>query len=110
VVSVTTADAPSGIGGGTNPPGIVVDPSAPQSVTIKLADGGALTGRPQVGQTLVAETTCLETCGTLTYQWKVESSAGSGNFENIPGATSERYTPLASQQRRELQVGVVVAQ
>lgn len=104
LASVSTANAPSGIGGGTTPPGIVIDPAAPLSVTVVVQGGGALTGRPQVGQTLEASVVCEKVCGPLTYQWSLQSSENSQNFDEIPGATSVSYTPLASQQRRELRV------
>jgi uncharacterized membrane protein len=104
--SVTTATAPGVGGGGTTPPGSIIDPSAPKTVTINVSGGGALTGRPQVGQTLEAATVCEGACGSLSYQWKLQRTEGSNDYEAIPGATSVNYTPLASQQRRELQVDV----
>ncbi|MFJ7311479.1 ZirU family protein [Pseudomonas sp. NPDC098747] len=105
---ITTAEAPGAIGGGGG--GTVTDPAVPLNVTIHIQGGGVLTGRPQVGQALEAQAVCEGACipGNVTYQWMIQSQ-GRGGFEAIPGATDKVYTPLGSQQRRELQVSVGAA-
>lgn len=40
----------------------------------------------------------------MNYQWEVESSAGSGVFVAIPGATSETLTVTANLQKRAIRV------
>lgn len=72
-------------------------------------------GRPLVGQTLTADATCsVSTCaaagsnpGELTYKWQIETSVGSGIYQDISGAANTAtYTPEGGDQKRQIRVNV----
>ncbi|KRW58556.1 ZirU family protein [Pseudomonas sp. TTU2014-080ASC] len=88
-----------GVGeGGTEIP--VISQGQPLSVTVD----GLVDGSPKVGQALTANVVCEGACSGLTYKWQIESSIGSGSFTDIAGATSQTYTPLKGDQKRQVQV------
>ncbi|QXT43084.2 ZirU family protein [Serratia fonticola] len=71
------------------------------------SNGTELTGHPVVGDNLLAVAMCsIALCNgiPMNYQWEVESSAGSGVFVAIPGATSETLTVTANLQKRAIRV------
>lgn len=64
----------------------------------------SITGTPQVGRTLTASAgTWAGPFSGFTYQWFV---CGDKGCSEIPGATAPTYTPVASDQGRELYVEV----
>ncbi|MNG22486.1 hypothetical protein D3C84_1069720 [compost metagenome] len=64
-------------------------------------------GVPQVGTLLTAVPTCVGSCGeSLSYKWQLATAVGGSEFADISDATSNTYTPLASQQRRAIRVVV----
>ncbi|MCO5784686.1 ZirU family protein, partial [Citrobacter meridianamericanus] len=105
-VAATTGGA---IDGGTGGDGTVtVTPATtPLSAMIVDAGGAQVTGNPLVGDVVSAKTTCADgsvDCAGLTYQWQIETTAGSGSYDDIPGMTSKDYTVVKGDQRRKLQV------
>lgn len=105
-VAATTGGA---IDGGTGGGGTVTVTLAttPLSVVIVDAGGTQVTGNPLVGDVVSAKTTCADgsvDCAGLTYQWHIETAAGSGSYSNIPGAVSKDYTVVKGDQKRRLQV------
>jgi hypothetical protein len=78
---------------------------APSDALISVAVSGFINGTtPQVGSLLTATPACVSTCGTVTYQWQIESSVGSGSYVDIAGATNDTYMPVKDDQRRMIQV------
>lgn len=78
---------------------------APSDALVSVAVSGFISGNtPQVGSLLTATPTCLSTCGTVTYQWQIETAADSGSYVDIAGATGETYMPAKDDQRRMIQV------
>ncbi|HGY4723568.1 TPA: ZirU family protein [Citrobacter amalonaticus] len=105
-MAATTGGA---IDGGTGGDGTVtVTPATtPLSVLIVDGSGAEVTGNPLVGDVVSAKTTCADNsvdCSGLTYQWQIETPAGSNSFSDIPTATSKDYTVLKGDQKRKLQV------
>ena len=105
-VAATTGGA---IDGGTGGDGTVtVTPATtPLSVVIVDGSGAEVTGNPLVGDVVSAKTTCADNsvdCSGLTYQWQIETPAGSNSFSDIPTGTSKDYTVLKGDQKRKLQV------
>ena len=89
----------------TNP----LDPNDPvPSNSVGVTVGGMpLTGAPLVGQVLNATLTCRTTCPTtVTYQWEIETAAGSGVYSAIGGAVAQTYTVKREDQRRRIRVNV----
>lgn len=81
-------------------------PETPAKLLI-YSNGTELTGHPVVGDNLLAVAMCsIALCNgiPMNYQWEVESSAGSGVFVAIPGATSETLTVTANLQKRAIRV------
>ena len=89
-------------GGGTTPPGSIIDPTAPVTVTIS----GEVNGYPQVDTPLAASVICVSTCAPLTYQWLIESAIGNGDYQPISSATAITYTPVRGDQLRKVKVAV----
>ncbi|MCU1719464.1 ZirU family protein [Pseudomonas sp. 5P_3.1_Bac2] len=77
-----------------------------EGTALGVTINGMVDGSPKVGTALTAVVACEGSCGTLTYQWQIESAVGSGSFNNIAGATSQAYTPLKGDQKRQIQVVV----
>ncbi len=100
--SMDTATATGVSGGGTTPPGSIIDPTAPLTVTIS----GEVGGYPQVDAPLTATVTCVSTCAPLTYEWLIESAISSGNYQPIGGAAANTYTPVGGDQLRKIKVRV----
>jgi hypothetical protein len=101
--SLDTASAPGVSGGGTVPPGSIIDPMAPYAVLIN----GEVNGYPQVGTQLTAQVDCVSTCApNLNYQWEIETAIGSGTYGNI-GTNSDRYMPIGGDQKRKIRVQVI---
>ncbi len=71
---------------------------------MSVAITGQVLGNPQVASALTASPTCLTTCGTVNYQWQLETAVNSGLYSNIAGAASVSYTPLKTDQKRKIQV------
>lgn len=71
---------------------------------LSVAITGQVGGNPQVASMLTATPTCVSTCGTVTYQWQLETAFGSGAYIDIPLATNSTYTPIKTDQRRRIQV------
>jgi hypothetical protein len=93
----------------------ITDPSfgAEVNASIKVAAVGVvtsvtITGAATVGSALTAAPTCLGgTCtGTRTYEWMIETAAGTGTYSVVPSATSATYTPIRTDQRRKIQANV----
>ncbi|WP_282875981.1 ZirU family protein [Pseudomonas peli] len=100
--SIDTASATGVSGGGTTPPGSIIDPTAPDSVAIYIA-GSPLADHPLVDQELKAVPTCVAICAPgLSYQWQIESAPGT--FVDIGGATSSTYLVKRSDQRKAIRV------
>lgn len=80
----------------------VASSSAPASVVID----GFVNGYPQVGTALTTTVTLADgsTGAANSYQWQIETSVGSGTYEDIPGATTNTYTPVGSEQKRRVRV------
>nr|WP_258687101.1 ZirU family protein [Pseudomonas laurylsulfatiphila] len=98
-----TANAPGVSGGGTTPPGSVIDPDGPDNVLITGAD---VNGNPIVGSPLTAQVYCVSTCApVLNYQWQIETVPGSATYTSI-GANSDSYTPTKDDQKRKIRVEV----
>ncbi|MBF6037329.1 inverse autotransporter beta domain-containing protein [Pseudomonas sp. P154a] len=99
--TLSTASAPGVSGGGTTPPGSIIDPVAPLTVLID----GFVNGYPQVGSPLTSRVTCVATCAPgLTYRWEIEKAVGGGDYQVIPGATNDSYTPVKEDQRRMIRL------
>ncbi|EEF4509071.1 invasin, partial [Salmonella enterica] len=80
-----------------------IDPIA--SITVS----GEVDGFPVVGIPLTATYTCVTTCpAAVSWQWRIETSVGSGVYEDIPGATTDSYTPVKGDQIRRIQAIVSV--
>jgi hypothetical protein len=77
-----------------------------EGVALGVTINGLVGGSPKVGSVLSADAACEGSCGTLTYQWQIESAVGSASFVDIAGATSQTYTPLKDDQKRQIQVVV----
>lgn len=97
------------INGSANGDGSVLVPTAsPYLVRINDANGYSITGiNPKVGWTVTAQTLCNDgtfDCFGLRYQWKIETSVGSGIYIDIPGATSKEYLIQKGDQKRKLKV------
>lgn len=65
-----------------------------------------VTGNAVVGETLQANPVCMGTCQSLTYQWQIEDTDGSGVFVDIVGANSSAYIPVTGDQKRKIRVVV----
>jgi hypothetical protein len=77
----------------------------PSTQLLSVAVTGYVGGNPQVDSELTATPTCVTAdCGTVTYQWEIESAPGSGTYASIAGATSSTYTPVRDDQRRMIRV------
>ncbi|ENK6005568.1 TPA: inverse autotransporter beta domain-containing protein [Salmonella enterica subsp. enterica serovar Orientalis] len=66
----------------------------------------SISGNPVVGEELKAATVCNTNCSGLTYQWVIEDKVGSGHYVPISGATQITYKPVASDQKRRIEVTV----
>jgi hypothetical protein len=92
----------SSVGGGSGAGGsgevAVTPPDDLLNVTVS--------GNPRVDDVLTATPTCVTTCGTVAYQWMVETAAGSGTYQDIAGATAATYTATREDQRRRIKVQV----
>ncbi|MNE27889.1 hypothetical protein D3C80_1213120 [compost metagenome] len=98
-----TANAPGVSGGGTTPPGSIIDPDGPDTVVVTGAD---VNGNPIVGTPLTAQVYCMSTCApVLNYQWQIETVPGSAVYTSI-GANSDSYTPTKDDQKRKIRVEV----
>jgi hypothetical protein len=62
----------------------------------------AITGTPQVGQTLTAGS-LMPSSATANYKWQ-EASTSNGTYTAISGATSSSYTPVASDVNQYIEV------
>ncbi len=77
-----------------------------------FAAGLALDGTAQVGQTLTAATDGIEDADGLpsapafTYRWTRVDADGASNPEDIAGATSRTYTPVAADEGKRVRVTV----
>ncbi|MBF6037325.1 hypothetical protein H8F22_00380 [Pseudomonas sp. P154a] len=76
----------------------------PGNQLLSVAVAGYVAGNPQVGTALTATPTCVSACGTVTYQWEIETAPGSGSYAAIDGATTSTYTPVKGDQRRMIRV------
>jgi len=65
----------------------------------------AVSGTPQVGQTLTALEGNWDGAPTFTYQWQADA-AGNGTFANISGATNRTYVLQAAEQGDSVRVQV----
>ena len=75
-----------------------IDPIA--SITVS----GEVNGFPLVGTPLTATYTCVTTCpAAVSWQWRIETPRGSGSYMDIPGATTDSYTPVKGDQIRKVQ-------
>ncbi|HFT8658699.1 TPA: ZirU family protein [Enterobacter cloacae] len=76
--------------------------STPATVVID----GFVNGYPQVGTPLTTTVTLADgsTGSANSYKWQIETSIGSGTYEDIPGATSDTYTPVGTEQKRRIRV------
>lgn len=80
-----------------------IDPIATITVT------GDVNTYPAVGVALKAAYTCVSNCAsTISWAWQIETAAGSGVFADIPGATTDTYTPVRSDQKRKIRVNATV--
>ena len=85
------------------------DGSATAEYTVTLGRGFTIiTGTPQVGQTLTADTSDIENANGLTdanfsYQWIRDDGSADGE---IAGATSEAYTLTTEDQGKTILVRV----
>ncbi|HGY4723629.1 TPA: invasin, partial [Citrobacter amalonaticus] len=71
---------------------------------------GEVNGFPLVGTPLTATYTCVTTCpAAVAWQWRIETPRGSGIFVDIPGATTDSYTPVKGDQIRKVQAIASVA-
>ncbi|MGO4552552.1 ZirU family protein [Lysobacter sp. 2RAF19] len=103
VLTIAANVGTDGSGGGTGPGGggeiNPADPTALLSVAVTP------TGNPLVGTVLTATPTCVATCGAgITYQWQIETAAGSGTYTDISGATGATYTPIKDDQKKKIKV------
>ncbi|WP_282875982.1 ZirU family protein [Pseudomonas peli] len=74
-------------------------------LAVAIDPAGYVGGNPQVGRALTAIPDCLGgTCTGVTYQWQLETAAGSGTYSDIPSATTDSYIPLKGDQKRRIQV------
>ncbi|NDO81128.1 hypothetical protein CJP72_10230 [Citrobacter sp. NCU1] len=73
---------------------------------VAITGGSGTAGAPVVKDTLKATPTCSKTCGTLNYQWRVETAVGSGEWEDITGATNATWVVTGGVQKRKVQVRV----
>lgn len=65
----------------------------------------AVSGDAIVSTELVATPVCVVTCGSdIQLQWMIEDAVDAGTFSEIAGATGATYTPIASEQKRNLKV------
>lgn len=69
---------------------------------------GLVGGYPQVGSQLTATPSCGgRDCGPgRSHQWKLETGVGTGQYNNINGATAATYTPVKGDQKRKVGVSV----
>ncbi len=80
----------------------------------KASISGLVNGVPQVGAELTADALCVSGACDLTnleYKWQIEGRApvtgdGTGVFTDIPGATSQKFTPTKDMQKLKVQVVV----
>ena len=77
------------------------------ATTDVIGDNGVVTllpAQPVVGEAVTASLTDLDvvTPNTVTWQW-ARASTASGTYTDIPGATSETYTPVQTDVGRYLQ-------
>lgn len=86
---------------------------------IQVVDKGSLisvsiSGSPMVHDTLTANALCTSesgeaaTCepGSVSYQWQIENSPGSGTFIDIPSQSGEQYQPSKDDQKKKIKVTV----
>lgn len=100
VVTIAGDIGSDGSGGGTGGGGGEITPEAKDTLL-----SVEISGTAQVDGALNAVPTCIGACGAgITYQWQLETSAGSGTFSNIAGATGSSYTPVRTDQKRKVQV------
>lgn len=71
---------------------------------LSVALSGFVSGYPQVDTQLTATPTCLTTCGTVNYQWQLETAVGSNSYADISGANGNTYIPVGADQRRKIKV------
>ena len=88
------------VAGAGNGGEVVVNPADDlQSVSVS--------GNAVVGQTLTANPVCVSgSCGTLNYQWQIETVVGSGQYQNIGGETGSTYVVKREDQKRSIKVHV----
>ncbi|WBA56727.1 inverse autotransporter beta domain-containing protein [Providencia sp. 21OH12SH02B-Prov] len=78
--------------------------AAPVGIQI-FRNGTAMTGHPVVGDVLTATPDCQDNCILPTaWQWEVETTQGSGQYQPISGATAITYTVTTEMQKRRLRV------
>lgn len=75
-------------------------------IAVTVTGGSGVAGAPVVADVLTANPTCTVACGTLNYQWQIETAVGSGTWADIAGATASTYTVLGTDQRKQIQVVV----
>lgn len=76
-------------------------------IVTDVAVTGDVNGYPQVDSPLAVTATCAGgSCGTLTYQWQLETGQGTNTFSDISGATGNTYTPVRTDQKLKIQVVV----
>jgi uncharacterized repeat protein (TIGR02543 family) len=63
----------------------------------------SLTGTPEVGEVLTADTGSLDGDGAISYLWQ-RGNTETGAFANIAEATSETYTPVAADSLKYIRV------
>lgn len=78
--------------------GLIVIPDGTRVTSVDI------TGTPTVAQQLTAVPSCGTECVGVTYQWQIESSAGSGTYNNITGETAITYTVKAVDQKKKIRV------
>ncbi|HGY3717809.1 TPA: hypothetical protein ACNVDX_003489 [Citrobacter gillenii] len=83
---------------------LMFDISTGLSVVISGNNGSALNA--VVGEALQVTSNCTGICPSLSYQWQIEDSSGSGVFVDIVGANTSTYIPGARDQKRKIRVKV----
>jgi hypothetical protein len=85
-------------------PMVVEVMAAPVGIQI-FRNGTAMKGSPVVGDVLTATPDCQVNCILPTaWQWEMETTQGSGQYQAINGATAMTYTVTADMQKRKLRV------
>lgn len=73
-------------------------------VILQNSAGSVLSGPPIAGEELKAVVICGSNCGaaSFNFQWEEETAPGSGFYANIPGATTQTFTPQPGHQLKRL--------